>query len=39
MVGDGGGKAAAGGLPGVVVKNPALCHLYWNREVMNEVRG
>ena len=33
------GKGSCGWLPGVVIKNPTLCHLYWNREVMNEVRG
>ena len=33
------GKAAAGGYQVQSLKNPALCRLYWNREVMNEVKG
>ena len=33
------GKAAVGGYRVQSLKNPALCHLYWNREVMNEMKG
>ena len=28
----GGGKAVVGGYWGAVVKDPAMCHLYWNGE-------
>ena len=39
MVGDGGERQLQGGYRVQSLKNPTLCRLYWNCEVMNEVKG